>query len=276
MGTLLPKLDISTLYDWLDELKLEASHQDIDIKIVPDNYGHRQLSINSQIKNQLDKLFYRILDFIPEGCKIKIGVASIKNKEICINVFIQGIDLYRITEILSITQLKVNRIHIEGTNTQYQIYVPTGINAHWEKPLNFSPYYIEMNKSLRNHFFGKGSKEEACKINKDHHILLNKINKLLELHLQDGDYGVAELAKSLNMSRTHLYRKVKEITEKSPLSYIMIFKLELAKQLLKDTKQDLSVTEVAYSCGFSDKGHFSRSFKKYFGITPSSFKKQAM
>lgn len=80
-----------------------------------------------------------------------------------------------------------------------------------------------------------------------------------------------DLADKMNISRVQLYRKVKAILGISISEYIQDFRLEKSKELLGNSK--LSISEIAYSTGFSSPNYFSTSFKNKFGKTPKEFRK---
>ena len=96
---------------------------------------------------------------------------------------------------------------------------------------------------------------------------LQKVKEEVELHLDNADFTVAQLCRSLGMSQSQLYRKVKALTNKSIASYIRAIRLQKGLELLKTT--DLNVSEVAYEIGFSDPFYFSRTFSQEFGFPPS-------
>ena len=96
------------------------------------------------------------------------------------------------------------------------------------------------------------------------------VHRVLEEHLSDENFGIAELCESLEISRTQLYRKLKSLTGQSTSHYIRSLRLNNAKKMLKET--DLSVSEVAYKVGFSSHAYFSRVFKEEFGCAPSEIK----
>lgn len=97
-------------------------------------------------------------------------------------------------------------------------------------------------------------------------IFLDKIKTHIELHLDDSDYSVENLANDMNLSRQQLYRKTKSLTGKSVASYVRLIRLHHGKQLLQTT--DLNVSEVAYQVGFSDPSYFSKSYSEEFGYAP--------
>lgn len=81
--------------------------------------------------------------------------------------------------------------------------------------------------------------------------------------------NIESVAKESSISEYHFYRLFKQILGVSPYQYIMQKKLEFAKHMLKD--KSLSLTDIAMICGFTDLSSFSKSFKKYFGVSPTGF-----
>ncbi len=82
---------------------------------------------------------------------------------------------------------------------------------------------------------------------------------------------VEELAQHCGMGKTKFTDEVRRLTGYPPNSYIINLKLDKAKQMLIDQKQSLS--QIAYSCGFSSLQHFTSSFSQRTGITPAAFRK---
>lgn len=82
---------------------------------------------------------------------------------------------------------------------------------------------------------------------------------------------IPELSKRFGYSEAYLCRKFKKITGLTITNYINITRLEHAKVLLTTT--DRTIGDIAYRCGFNDFTYFSHCFKKYFGVSPASFRK---
>ena len=80
---------------------------------------------------------------------------------------------------------------------------------------------------------------------------------------------VEDIAASVGISRSHLYRLFMENISVPPNEYLMRCRMNKAAALLEEGR--LSVGEVASSTGFSDQLYFSRVFKKYMGIPPSQY-----
>lgn len=80
---------------------------------------------------------------------------------------------------------------------------------------------------------------------------------------------IEDMAKYLNIERSHLSRIFSSTTGLSPKEYLIRFRIEKAKDLL--TKTDLTINTIGCSVGYFDPYHFSKIFKKTTGYTPSQF-----
>ena len=87
-------------------------------------------------------------------------------------------------------------------------------------------------------------------------------------HLSDENLSVETMAAKLKVSRTSLYTLMRSEFGVTPAEFILDHRLKHAEKLLKD---GLKVREVAMKCGFADPKYFSKVFKKYYGILPSTY-----
>jgi ABC-type sugar transport system substrate-binding protein/AraC-like DNA-binding protein len=102
-------------------------------------------------------------------------------------------------------------------------------------------------------------------------IFITRFKEVVEARLADSDVSVEDLAADMNLSRVQLYRKVKAISGSSPVELLRTARLNRAYQLLLTT--DKSVSEVAYSVGFTAPSYFTKCFKEEYGIVPGDVKK---
>lgn len=100
---------------------------------------------------------------------------------------------------------------------------------------------------------------------------LKKAVAIIEEYLSDFNFDINTFAERLHMSKSSLYRKMKTMTGLSPVEFIRNIKLKHACQMLKDVS--MSISEVAYSSGFSDPKYFTTCFKTEFGMTPRDYQK---
>ena len=101
--------------------------------------------------------------------------------------------------------------------------------------------------------------------------LIRKILDIIDKEISNSAFSVEELSKIVGLSRNHLYRKVIEITNQSPVELIRNLRLEKAAKLLRQNKSYIS--EVAYISGFTEVSYFRKIFKDFFGVSPSEFAK---
>jgi len=101
--------------------------------------------------------------------------------------------------------------------------------------------------------------------------LIDKILKTVDKEISNSSFGVEKLSKNVGMSRTHLYRKVMELTNQSPVELIRNLRLEKAAKLLHENK--FYVSEIAYMTGFTEISYFRKIFKDFYGVSPSDFAK---
>ena len=80
-----------------------------------------------------------------------------------------------------------------------------------------------------------------------------------------------ELAGVCHMHPTHFIRAFKLRMAQTPHQYISDVRMEYARQLLD--RSDKSIIEIAEDAGFYDLAHFSRTFKQYYSMTPSQYRK---
>lgn len=100
-------------------------------------------------------------------------------------------------------------------------------------------------------------------------IFLQKALQSVEDNMSNGDFDVELLCEAVGMSRTHLHRKLKAITNQSATEFIRSIRLKRAAQLIKQKAG--SISEIAYDVGFNQVPYFTKCFKDMFGVNPSEY-----
>jgi AraC family transcriptional regulator len=99
---------------------------------------------------------------------------------------------------------------------------------------------------------------------------LRTVEDYIEEHL-DGCPTLAQLAAVVRLNPYHFARQFKAATGLPPHQYVILRRVERAKQLLH-AGTDLSLAEVALRAGFSDQSQFCQHFKRLVGVTPGQFR----
>ncbi|MDR0269755.1 AraC family transcriptional regulator [Paenibacillus sp.] len=102
---------------------------------------------------------------------------------------------------------------------------------------------------------------------------MNKVVEYIDQNAHE-DIKLEHICAISNMSKPTICRLFKEWTGKTFNRYLVDLRIANALVLLQ--RPSLSVTEVCYATGFNELAYFCRIFKKYTGISPNQFRKQAM
>ena len=110
---------------------------------------------------------------------------------------------------------------------------------------------------------------EQVKMKSPDEKLLERVMAVINKNITNSDLNVDMIAEEVGISRVHLHRKMKELTGNTPHDFVRNIRLKQAANLLAN--QGMNITEVAYACGFSNAGTFSKIFKNVYGMSPREF-----
>lgn len=130
-------------------------------------------------------------------------------------------------------------------------------------------YLTQQNKETAGKYKATLAGEPQESLESHDQKLLKKAISIVENHLTDPQFGVEKMAQEMMMSRTNLHRKIKSITGFPPSELIRSIRLRKAARLIVN-KVD-SVSQIAQLVGFDDYSHFSKAFKKHFGVSPTNY-----
>ena len=119
------------------------------------------------------------------------------------------------------------------------------------------------------HLYSMSSEEAPIEDNRN----IPKLKRVLKFIRDNHDKQITleNMAKAAGMSPKYFCYFFKEMTGRTPVSYLKNYRIEKAAQKLLNT--DSSVTDIAYSCGFNDLSYFIKTFKDEKGISPTKFRK---
>lgn len=151
-------------------------------------------------------------------------------------------------------------------------------NAYITKPFNpellvaVMRNLIEEVEKLRKDILSPNAEKSIVgspKMSEHDNRFIKRLNAIINEHISEPLTDTSELAEMMQISRSSLFRKMKALTGVTPNEYVIIYKLNKSIEILKN--EDLSISEVAYSLGFSSPSHFSNTFKNRFGVSPKNY-----
>lgn len=149
-----------------------------------------------------------------------------------------------------------------------------GADSYIAKPFNPAVFRSRLRNLIANRrrlreFFADRAVISASAVSEQDKSFADRFRTLLEENLSNADLSVEELGEKMGLSRTQLYRKIKALTNYSPVELLRIARLKRAQELLSRTEK--AISEVAYLVGFSSPSYFTRSYKDYYGESPGDF-----
>lgn len=113
-------------------------------------------------------------------------------------------------------------------------------------------------------------------LGKTSHIRLSSILEFMRAHIHDPELSIGVVARHHNISG-HYVRKLFYDAQTSFTAYATDLRLKWAYQRLATTSRHAErVADIAYQAGFNNLGWFNRAFKKKFGVTPSTVRKETL
>ncbi|MCX6269052.1 MAG: helix-turn-helix domain-containing protein [Bacteroidetes bacterium] len=227
----------------------------------------------------LVQLVCNMINLLPPKSKIIMRLSySPDNQNLQVEIENTGINLILVNEISAQTTYSIIGSPLPH-GTLYCLGLPLHrpdaasnqlINSG--KPANNLPqFYREIQKRLNSQFNQADKLIATLEQNRPHEAaFMQKINTLIKVNLDNENFDSNALAKAMHMSRTQLFRRLKSLIRQAPANYIKTIRLQKAKELLETT--DLTVSEIAFKTGFQTISHFSKIYKKQYGILPSVFR----
>jgi signal transduction histidine kinase/DNA-binding response OmpR family regulator len=264
-----------------EEVKLDQkrSEKDFTILIIEDNE-----ELNSFLSSSLSTK-YKVVSCMDGEMGLKRVIEEIPDLVIC-DITLPGKDGLTITKNIKsdyrTSHIPVILLTARTHEDQKLEGLRSGADAYITKPFQFE-FLLENIKnlfrnreSLKLHF-----SEDAFEMIEDESIDLKRSNPddefikkfklIVKQNLNNHTFGVQDICNEMGFSRVQLYRKVKVLLDYSVNDYINAVRMKKAIKLLRKT--DSSISDIAYTVGFSSPAYFSTAFKSYFKISPSDARK---
>lgn len=157
----------------------------------------------------------------------------------------------------------------------------SGADACFERPLHENEFRAVVNQLLTTRKKIRETYTRITGMNKnypedqpttDNNLeFLERVTNVIYKEIANTDNIIEKISSEMCLSSSQLNRKIKAITGITTSIYILKTRLNKARKQLANTNKPIG--DVAMECGFNDFAYFSRSFKKEFGMTPTTFQR---
>lgn len=154
--------------------------------------------------------------------------------------------------------------------------VATGADLYISKPFDLQYLYISIVNLINRQtlYSTKYSTTEVTetdneKVKTSDDKMIERLNTIIKERISDPSLNIETLSAEFGISRVHLHRKLKELCQQTPSSYLRNIRLEHAAYLMRTKK--ISVSEVAYAVGFNSPQYFTNCFKERYGMSPLAY-----
>lgn len=156
----------------------------------------------------------------------------------------------------------------------------SGADIYLEKPFSAKQLHLQIMNLLRmrqqfyermrniNNAGDATTTEGELGMNQQDLQFMERLQQMVAENMRDEEFSIDILAEQMNMSRSSFYRKIKALTDMTPIEYLKMRRLEHAAQLLR---QGVRITEVAERVGFTSSSYFAKCFKLRFGVLPKEY-----
>lgn len=187
----------------------------------------------------------------------------------------------KIRQNIQFNDLPIILLTAKTLNEDYIKGLEIGADAYITKPFDMRVLMqsitslLKSRQTLKNIYSGNQSQEgkiDSIEAKTPDEKLMEKVMKIINDNISNPDLSVEMIAEEVGMSRVHLHRKLRQLTNQTTRDLIRNQRITLAAKLLKEKK--IPIAEVAYFVGFSSPAHFTTSFKSMYGISPSQYANQ--
>ncbi len=154
--------------------------------------------------------------------------------------------------------------------------VDSGADLYFEKPVDLVYLKLSIQNIFRNQqqlkeHYAKNYYADSSELssNEQDSKFLKQLIAIIDTNMDQPEMNVNLIAEELLMSRSKLYTKVKSLTGKSVVEFVLNCRLRKAAKLI--IEENMTMREVMMQIGIESQAYFTNSFKKVFGETPTSF-----
>ena len=200
---------------------------------------------------------------VPDIILCDLSMPDIDGLEVCRQLKTEQVTSH--IPVLMLTARSLDEQQIEGYEHGADAYVSKPFKAEVLKAQVAS--LIENRKRVKSDK-SKVESQKSKDLQTPEEQFVQRFHSIVRENLDDETLSVEIIADKMAMSRTQLYRKIKQLTNYSPNEIIRNVRLQEARTML--SKGTMSVSEIAYRTGFTSPSYFTKCYTEFFGELPSA------
>lgn len=270
----------------ISETPVENSSSDLPLLLVIDD--------NADVRRMISELMaedYKVIEAADGREGLRAAARHVPDLIICdvMMPVMDGLECCRLLKneistshipILMLTACSMDEQRVQGYES--------GADGYLSKPFSFSVLKARCRSLIENRhrimeLHGNTSSAPAANrptppvnsSNQSHGIDSDFYARLMDIitaEMSDPDLNVDTLAAKMSLGRSQFYRKIKALTNYSPVELLRRIRLNTAREMLTTT--DKNISEIAYEVGFSTPAYFSRCYREAFGETLSDLRER--
>ncbi len=253
----------------------EMDNQYLTLLIVEDNAEARKLL--RSIFEMTYKIFEaedgeegvrRAIEIQPSVIISDVMMPKVSGTELCSKLK-RNIQTSHIPIIL-LTAKATEEFKIEGLETGADDYItkPFSNKLLKAKVKNLIHNRLLLQQKFRNDPHIKVSEVTSNSLDQK---FLDQARAIVTKHIDQTEFVAQDFAREMGVGRSKLFDKIKGVTGQTPNEFIVSIRLAKAAELLLHEHDELNISEIAYTVGFSTASYFSKCFKQHFGVTPTEY-----
>lgn len=173
--------------------------------------------------------------------------------------------------IILLTAKNSTKMKIKGLKSGAIEYIQKPFNFH-ELLLKVNNLIVTKEKILSKYRTDSIVAPEEILTKSKNEIFMENLVTELNKQIENSNFRLENLSKTLGMSYSVIYRKCQDITGKTLVDFVRSLKLKRAALLIIEHQYNIS--EAAFIVGYKDSKYFTKCFKEEFGVPPAHFKRE--
>ncbi len=281
---LITKADVNAELDRLEDVdRTTTAGTELPLLLVIDDNADIRRMIGELLKDE-----YNIVT-APDGREgVRLAAKYVPDLIICdvMMPVMDGLECCRIIkDEVSTSHIPVLMLTACSMDEQRARGYDSGADGYLSKPFNSTVLksrcrnLIDNRKRIKNLWSSNGGGDVKAKernasvpVNDVDSEFYSKVLDIMKKEMGNPDLNVDSLASMMGLGRSQFYRKIKALTNYSPVELLRNLRLKQAREMLTTTEK--TIGEIAYEVGFSSPAYFTRCYREAFDETPTELRER--